>query len=55
MNCASEKEMKKHCEIYTCENCIIRYKCSLFLKLFGYLPKKIIYPDDNIKDDEIEK
>ena len=38
MNYATEKEMIEHCEKYPCSTCIIAYKCSLFEKIFGYLP-----------------
>jgi len=34
-----KEEMVEHCEKYPCSTCTIAHRCSLFGKLFGYLPK----------------
>ena len=39
MEYATENEMIDHCENYPCSECPIAYKCSMFGRLFGYLPK----------------
>lgn len=38
MKYATVNEMLIHCEKYPCSTCLIAHKCSMFEKLFGFLP-----------------